>query len=165
MQLEHEKRRADSAALGEGLTAADVALTLASKWEEGVGLDKALLIQLLGSATAVALLVGFAAWARIPRPTPPLDDAGARALLADEFPDDAIDAVWVAADGAGVVARAGERALVLWRKGDGYVARDLAWTDALAATAAKGRLTLKLADGAPRLLLKDGAWPPGEFAA
>ena len=127
-------------------------------------MDKALLIQLLGSAVAVSLLVAIAAWARIPRPTPPLDADGARALLAVEFPDDPVDALWIAADGAGVVARSGDRALVVWRKGDGYVARDLAWSAALAAKPDKGFLRLKTADGAPRLALNDGAWPPREFA-
>jgi hypothetical protein len=128
-------------------------------------LDKALLIQLLGSAIAVSLLVALAAWARIPRPTPPLDADSARALLAVEFPDDRIDALWIAADGAGLVARSGERALVAWRKGDGYVARDMAWSTALAAKADKGVLQLKTADGAPRLALKDGAWPPAQFVS
>jgi len=127
-------------------------------------LDKALLIQLLGSAVAVSLLVAIAAWARIPRPTPSLDADGARALLAVEFPDDPVDGLWIAADGAGVVARSGDRALVVWRKGDGYVARDLAWSAALAAKPDKGFLRLKTADGAPRLALNDGAWPPREFA-
>ena len=129
-------------------------------------MDKALLIQLLGSAVAVSLLIAIAAWARIPRPTPPLDADGARALLAVEFPDERIDALWIAADGAGLVARSGERALVAWRKGDGYVARDLAWSAALAAKADKGVLKLKTADGAPRLTLKDAAvWPPTEFVS
>jgi hypothetical protein len=126
-------------------------------------LDKALLIQLLGSAVAVSLLVALAAWARIPRATPPLDADSARALLAVEFPDDVVDTLWIAADGAGLMARSGERALVAWRKGDGYVARDLAWTAALAAKADKGFVVVKTADGAPRLALKDGAWPPPEF--
>jgi hypothetical protein len=126
-------------------------------------LDKALLIQLLGSAVAVSLLVALAAWARIPRATPPLDAEGARALLAVEFPDDVVDTLWIAADGAGLMARSGERVLVAWRKGDGYVARDLAWTAALAAKADKGFVVVKTADGAPRLALKDGAWPPPEF--
>ena len=139
--------------------------TLKENGEEGVGLDKAMIIQLLGSATAVTLLVGLAAWARIARATPPLDAGGARALLTDEFPDDPIEALWIAADGAGVVARSADRALVLWRKGDGYVARDLPWAQALSATAANGRLTLKSADGSPRLVLKDGAWPPPEFTS
>jgi hypothetical protein len=141
-------------------------VTLASRfWEESVALDKALLIQLVGSALAVSLLVAIAAWARIARPTPPLDAEGARALLALEFPDDEVDAVWIAGDGAGLVARSGDRALVAWRKGDGYVARDLAWNTALAAKADKGFLRFKTADGAPRLALNDGVWPPRQFTS
>jgi len=128
-------------------------------------LDQALLIQLAGSATAVTLLVALAAWARIARPTPPLDAASARALLAQEFPDDPVDAVWIAADGAGLVARSGEMALVLWRKGDGYVARAAPWTQVLAARARDGRLRLNLGDAAPRLSLRDGAWPPSELVS
>ncbi len=128
-------------------------------------MDKALLIQLLGSAVAVSLLVAISAWARIPRATPPLDADGARALLAVEFPDERIDALWIAADGAALVARSGDRALDAWRKGDGYVARDLSWTAALAAKADKGFLVLKTADGAPRLALKDGAWPPPQLVS
>jgi len=128
-------------------------------------LDKALLIQLASSATAVALLVGLAAWARIARPTPPLDATSARALLAQEFPDDPVDAVWIAADRAGLVARSGDTALVLWRKGDGYVARAAPWTQVLAARAEGGRLRLSLGDAAPCLSLQDGAWPPPEFVS
>lgn len=128
-------------------------------------MDKALLIQLVGSATAVALLVGLAAWASIARPTPPLDAQAARALLADEFPDDSVDALWIAADGAGAVARSGELALVLWRKGDGYVARTAPWADARAATVEGGRLKLRLADASPRLAVSDGAWPPPQFVS
>lgn len=128
-------------------------------------MDKALLIQLLGSAVAVSLLVAFAAWARIARPTPPLDARGARALLADEFPDDPVDAVWIADDGAGLIARSRETALVAWRKGDGYVARAMPWAEAMAAKVEGGRLRLKRVDGAPRLAVKDGAWPPAEFAS
>jgi hypothetical protein len=126
-------------------------------------LDKALLIQLLGSAFAVSLLVAIAAWARIARPTPPLDAQGARELLAVEFPDEPVDALWVADDGAGVVARSGVQALILWRKGDGYVAREAAWTDVLSATVADGRLAFRTVDGAPRLCVKDGVWPPAQF--
>jgi hypothetical protein len=128
-------------------------------------LDKAQLIQLFGSAMAVGLLVAVAAWARIARQTPPLDDGRARALLAVEFPDEPVEALWIAADGAGLVARSSDRALVAWRKGDGYVARDMAWTAALAARADRGFLILKTADAAPRLVLKDGAWPPPEFVS
>ena len=128
-------------------------------------MDKALLIQVLGSAVAVSLLVALAAWARISRATPPLDVEGARALLTLEFPDERVDALWIAADGAGLIARSGDRALVLWRKGDGYVARETAWADALSATVDKGRLKLKIADGAPRLALNGGAWPPAELVS
>ena len=128
-------------------------------------MDKALLIQLLGSAVAVSLLVAIAAWARIPRPTTPLDTEGARALLAVEFPDEPIDALWIATDGAGAVARSGHQALVVWRKGDGYVARETAWTQALAAKVDNGRLTLTVADGTPRLAFDTAAWPPADPAA
>jgi hypothetical protein len=149
----------------EGLTPADAAPTL-KRSGGSVALDKALIIQLAGSAAAVGLLVALAAWARIARPTPPLDAEAARALLAVEFPDDLVEALWVAADGAGLVARSGERALVFWRKGDGYVARDLLWAAALAAKPADGLLVLETADGAVRLALKDGEpWPPPRFAA
>ena len=137
--------------------------TLKEKGEERVALDNALLIQVLGSAVAVGLLVAIAAWARIARPTPPLDARDARALLAVEFPDDPVDALWIADDGAGLVARSGDQALILWRKGDGYVARQTAWADALAAAVVDGRLKLRLADGAPRLSVKDGVWPPAQF--
>lgn len=129
-------------------------------------MDKALLIQLLGSVVAVGLLVAVAAWARISRPTPPLDADEARTLLAVEFPDDPVDALWIAADGAGLVARSGERVLIGWRKGDGYVARDLPWAAALAARPANGLLTFKIADGVARLALKDGEpWPPPHFVS
>jgi hypothetical protein len=128
-------------------------------------LDKALLIQLSGSAAAVILLVGLAAWAGVPRPAPPLDPAAARALLAQEFPDQVVEALWIAADRAGAVARSGDLALVLWRKGDGYVARAGPWADALNAAVVRGRVRLRGVDGSPRLALDDGAWPPRELAA
>lgn len=121
-----------------------------------------MLIQLLGSAVAVSLLVAIAAWARIARATPPLDAQGARDLLAVEFPDERIDALWIADDGAGVVARSEDQALILWRKGDGYVARQTAWADVLGAAVVDGRLKLKTADGTPRLVVT-GAWPPAQF--
>jgi hypothetical protein len=93
-------------------------------------MEMALLVQFLGSAVAVALLVGLAAWAGVRRPTPALDEAAARALLAYDFPDEEPQKVWLTEDGA--AARAGEAALILYRLGDGYVARRTAWTKALA---------------------------------
>lgn len=92
-------------------------------------MNKALLIELLGSAAAVAGMVAVAWWARIPRPTPPLDESAALVLLADDFPDIKPDQVWIADEGRGAVARAGDKALVLFRLGDGYVARLTPWRD------------------------------------
>ena len=45
----------------------------------------AFLLQTLASAAAIAILVGFTAWARISRPPPKLDAAGALRVLADEL--------------------------------------------------------------------------------
>lgn len=80
------------------------------------------LIQLLASATAVAALVGLAAWAKIERPVPPLDEAHARSVLADDFPDHPIEALWTAPDGSRALARSGGELLSVRRVGDGYVA-------------------------------------------
>lgn len=127
-------------------------------------MDKALLIQLGGSITAVVLLVAFAAWLGVARATPPLDRDSARALLDLEFPDHRPDAVWIAADGAGLIAREGALALVLYRRGDGYIARDLPWTSIAALKPTNGRLTLRLSDARPVLAVNDDAWPPKELA-
>ncbi len=119
---------------------------------------------LLGSAVAVGLMVAVAAWARIARPTAPLDQAGAFALLAAEFPDHRPDFAWIAADGAGVIARDGETALVLYRLGDSWVARSLRWRDALNARVVRGTVRLKLRDPAAPVakLAVSGInpWPP-----
>ncbi|MBO9545079.1 hypothetical protein [Caulobacter sp.] len=127
-------------------------------------MDKALLIQLGGSITAVALLVAFAAWLGVARATPPLDAESARALLSLEFPDHKPDAVWIAADGAALIARDGALALVLYRRGDGYVARDLPWSTVAALKPTNGRLTLRLSDARPVFAVNDDAWPPKELA-
>lgn len=119
-----------------------------------------MLIQLVGSAIAIAALVGFAAWARIARPTPPLDAARLAALLVEEFPDHHPTATWISTDGSAAVARVADLALVLWRRGDGYVARDVAWSVVAKARARNGRLTLRLADAAPVLAVGDDVWPP-----
>lgn len=127
-------------------------------------LDKALLIQLGGSVAAVALLVAFAAWMGVARATPPLDPESARALISLEFPDHKPDAIWIAADGAAVIAREGSMALVLYRRGDGYVARDLPWSTIAALKPTNGRLALKLSDARPVFAVSDDVWPPKEFA-
>ncbi|MBS0363965.1 MAG: hypothetical protein JSR98_21540 [Proteobacteria bacterium] len=124
-------------------------------------MNAAALIQLAVSALAVALMTGLAALATRGRGAPPLDEAAARRLLAEEFPDRRPEALWLAADGHGVIAREGERALVLARIGDGYLARELAWSAALSAEVRDGRLTLPLREpGAPRAVLAFAAWPP-----
>lgn len=119
------------------------------------------LIQTAASAAAIALMVALAAWARAARPAPPLDLARARALFADEFPGSQIEGLWIASDRAGAVARAGGRALILFRVGDGYAARDLAWSQVSKMRPDHGVLRFKLRDpGAPELKLAVGAWPP-----
>jgi hypothetical protein len=128
--------------------------------------DAAYLIQFAVSAAAVALMVGLAAWATRGRGAPPLNEAAARAWLADEFPGRRLDGLWLAADGLGAVAKSGEAALVLTRMGDGYAARQVAWSQALAAAPRDGRIRIPLSDpAAPRAVLAMAAWPPKEAAA
>jgi len=118
------------------------------------------LIQFVGSAVAIAIMTLIAAWARIPRQTPALDDASARALIADEEPDLALDTVWIDAEGAAAVARAGDEGVVLFRVGDGYAVRTMPWTELAAAIATGGRAVIAFRDpGAPRAVfaLPDGA--------
>ena len=127
-------------------------------------MDKALLIQLGGSVVAVALLVAVAAWLGAVRPTPPLDEAAARALLAVEFPDHKPGAVWISDDGAGLIARANDQALVIWRRGDGYAAREAAWSDVSNLRPSNGRLSVRVGDGRPVFAVADDDWPPKELA-
>lgn len=127
-------------------------------------LDKALLIQLGGSVVAVALLVAVAAWLGAARPTPPLDVEAAQSLLAVEFPDHAPAAIWIAADGAGLIARENDQALVIWRRGDGYVAREAAWSAVSNLRPSNGRLSMRVGDGRPVFAVADDRWPPKELA-
>jgi hypothetical protein len=125
-----------------------------------------LYIQLAGSAAAVAVLVAVAAWANIARSAPPLDEARARKLLDEEFPGRALERVWIAVDGQGALAKSAGMALVLCRMGDGYVARQIPWAQALAATFHGGRLTIDLRDvAAPSAVIALPAWPPKNLAA
>jgi hypothetical protein len=124
-------------------------------------LNQAFFIQLAVSGAAVAAMVALAAWANIARPALPLDDASVRRQLAEEFPGRAIDGLWIAADGLGAVARSGAMALVLCRMGDGYVARQIPWAQALAASFKDGRISIDLADvAAPKAVIALDAWPP-----
>lgn len=127
-------------------------------------MDKALLIQLGGSVVAVALLVAVAAWLGAARPTPPLDAETARSLLTVEFPDHQPTALWIAADGAGLIARANGEALVIWRRGDGYVAREAPWSTVATLRPSRGRLPVRVGDGRPVFAVADDVWPPKELA-
>ena len=123
-------------------------------------LNPAFFAQTLGSAVAVLILVLLSAAVRIPKLRPPLDAPGANALMAEEFPGLPIEALWLARDGKGAVARSDDRALVVQRIGDGYVARETAWSDVAAAKFKDGVLEVRFADvTAPRLRLAFDAWP------
>jgi hypothetical protein len=125
-------------------------------------MTQAFLIQFAGSAVAVALLVGLAAWLGRPKALPHLDDAQARAFLTLEYPGRSVDGVWVTTDGRGALARSGDLALVLYAAGDGLVARHLAWSAAMAARPVAGSVQLALGDfAAPRARLAFSTWPPG----
>jgi hypothetical protein len=124
-------------------------------------LNQAFFVQLAVSGAAVAVLVGLAAWANIARSAPPLDEVRARRLLAEEFPGRSLDGLWLAVDGMGAMAKSGGMALVLCRLGDGYVARQIPWAQALAASFKDGRISMGLADpAAPRAVIALDAWPP-----
>ena len=129
-------------------------------------MDEAYFVQLAASAAAVAVLVGIAAWAKIAKPAGPLDEARARALLADEFPGRKLDAVWVASDGAGALARSGGLALVLCQVGDGFAARQIPWAQAVSASFRNGKLCVDLSDiAAPMATIALPSWPPKDLAA
>ena len=127
----------------------------------------AYIIQTLVSFLAILMLVGIAWWAKIARHAPDLDEASARALIAVEFPDHAVGAVWVAADHRSALARSGDEALIVYRAGDGYVARSTPWVRLAEGRPGKGVVALKLADfTAPRarFTLAEGAtWPPASL--
>jgi hypothetical protein len=81
-----------------------------------------------------------------------------------EFPDNPINDLWIASDGGGAVARSGTEALVVYRAGDGYVARSLAWAAALASPVQGGRVQFSFGDfAAPKARLAVSGinpWPP-----
>ncbi|MDO8900482.1 MAG: hypothetical protein Q7V15_03925 [Phenylobacterium sp.] len=129
-------------------------------------MDQAFLIQFTGSMAAVAVLVGLAAWARIGRPAPGLDEARARDLLGEDFPEQRIDQLWIAREGKGALARSGACALVLVQVGDGYAARRLSWCQATSAMFKNGLLDIRLGEvAAPRAVLAFDNWPPADLAA
>ena len=129
----------------------------------------AFLIQTMVSLLAIAALVALAAWAKIGRSAPDLDEPCALRLLADEFPDREIDRVWIAVDRGSALARSGDQALVLYRLGDGYVARSLPWAELAGAKRIGAVRELRMKDvTAPRVRLRwdeGAAWPPAAEGA
>ena len=124
-------------------------------------MSQAFFVQFAASAGAITLLVGLAAWAKIAKPMTPLTDAKALDLLAQEFPGRPIERIWVAADGRGALAKSGAAALVLCEVGDGYVARHIPWTQAVASSFRDGVVRLDLSDvAAPLARLALQNWPP-----
>lgn len=133
-------------------------------------MDEAFFVQLALSAAAVGALVGLAAWAKIAKPVGPLDEHKARLLLAEEFPGRPVDAVWIASDGCGAMAKSAGLALVICRVGDGFALRQIPWPQAVAATFRDGKLKVNLDDvAAPAAVIAFAAWPPenlkGDLAA
>ena len=133
-------------------------------------MNDAFFVQLALSAAAVGVLVAIAAWAKIAKPVGPLDEHKARALLAQEVPGRTVDAVWIASDGCGAMAKSGGLALVICRVGDGFALRQIPWPQAVAATFKNGRLRINLDDvAAPTAVIAFTSWPPenlkGDLAA
>lgn len=133
-------------------------------------MDDAFFVQMALSATAVGLLVALAAWAKIAKPVGPLDEHKARALLAEEFPTRKVEAVWIASDGCGALAKSNGLALVICRVGDGFALRQIPWPQAVAATFKNGKLSIDLRDvAAPTAVIALPSWPPenlkGDLAA
>ena len=133
-------------------------------------MDDAFFVQMALSAAAVGLLVALAAWAKIAKPVGPLDEHKARALLAEEFPTRTVEAVWIASDGCGALAKSNGLALVICRVGDGFALRQIPWPQAVAATFKDGRLSIDLRDvAAPTAVIALPSWPPenlkGDLAA
>lgn len=126
-------------------------------------MDNEFLIKQAVSAGGVLILIGLAWWARIPRKLGELDEARARALLVDEFPHSRIETLWLASDGQGAIAKAGDEGLIVTTLGDGYVARSAPWTAVAAATPKNGRLSIRLKDfAAPSVTVAMAAWPPAK---
>ena len=123
-------------------------------------------IQLASSAAAVGALIALAAWAKIAKPVAPLDEYKARAMLAEEFPGRTVEAVWIASDGCGALAKSGALALVICRVGDGFAARQIPWGQAVSATFKNGKLSVNLGDiAAPTAVISLPFWPPKDLAA
>ena len=121
----------------------------------------AFLLQTAASGVAVLVLAGLAAWARLSKAMPALDEVTAGRLMSEEFPGRPLEQVWISDDGQSAVAKSRTAAMILFASGDGFVARDLPWTDMTASTVLNGRVLVRLHDfAAPKATLAFAAWPP-----
>ena len=124
----------------------------------------AFLIQTAVSGVAILILAGLAWRLGVFRHPKALDEAQARTLLADEFPDAAPGKVWLATDGRSALARSGDDALILYCAGDGHVIRRTPWSAIAAGEIKGGQALVRLADrSAPRAAFRLGesaVWPP-----
>jgi hypothetical protein len=108
--------------------------------------DLKFVVTQLVTLAIVGVIMALVAWAKIPRPTPELDEAEVKRRLADDFPLAPLDQIWLALDGTGAIARSGDRALLLFRLGDSYVSRSMDWSESLKAQPVKGRFRFQFDD-------------------
>ena len=127
-------------------------------------MDQADFVQVALSAGALSVLTALAAWLKIAQPTPPLDEARVRQLLAEAFPGRVVEAVWVGAAGKGALAKSGAAALVVCAVRDGFACRKMPWALALSVAFKTGRLLVDLTDiDAPVAILSLAVDPPGSL--
>jgi hypothetical protein len=118
-------------------------------------------VQVAVTALALAALMALAAWLKLAKPPPPLDDARARAMLEAAFPGRPLEAVWVGQAGKGALAKSGAAALVLCQVGEGFTARQMPWAQVLATAFKTGRLAVDLTDvDAPSVVISLALNPP-----
>lgn len=114
------------------------------------------------SLTAIGLMIGLAAWAKIARPLVPLSTDQARALISLDFPTRPLGPVWIEDQGQGAIIRSEDLALVLFRFGDSYVSRAVKWDLLNTLSPSGGQVIVPLEEfEAPKAQFAvSGAWPP-----
>jgi len=114
------------------------------------------------SLTAIGLMIGLAAWAKIARPLTPLSTDQARALIGLDFPTRPLGPVWIEDQGQGAIIRSGDLALILFRFGDSYVSRAVSWDRLNTLSPSGGQVLVPLDEfEAPKAhFAVSGAWPP-----